>query len=79
LKQSESGLRKMIDRTRAGTRVKLIYCSDPYTQLQSGDLGTIKYDRFDDVFGDDTTSIAWDSGSSLTMISGKDQYEIVKE
>ena len=69
----------MIDRTRAGIRVKLIYCSDPYTQLKSGDLGTIKYDHFDDVFGDDTTSISWDSGSSLTMISGKDQYEIVKE
>lgn len=56
-----------------GRRVRLIRCTDEYTRLAPGELGTI-------VFGPDamgTVHVEWDSGASLGLIPGEDQWEMV--
>ena len=68
-----------LDRTLEGRRVKLIYPADHFTKLKRGDLGTIKYERLDDIWGEDTVSISWDSGSTLSMIRGRDSFELLPE
>jgi hypothetical protein len=47
-----------------GDRVRLIHCSEEYTKLTPGELGTVN-------FIDDTATIHvdWDSGSRLGMIA----------
>jgi hypothetical protein len=56
-------------------RIKLIHTDDPYTLLKPNDMGTILY-SFDNL-DNRCIAIKWDSGSNLSMIEGKDQYEIV--
>ena len=56
-----------------GKRVRLIRMEDPYTKLKSGDLGTIK--GVDDM---GHILVDWDSGSSLNLISGVDEYEVLE-
>jgi|TARA_B110001454_G_scaffold217586_1_gene243282 hypothetical protein len=56
-----------------------MYCEDPYTKLQEGDLGTIKWQRLDDLWGDTVTAVNWDSGSTLSLIEGKDGFTILPE
>jgi len=51
------------------TRVRLIATSDPYTNLCSGDEGTVK---FVDSLG--TVHIAWDNGSNLGLIPDEDYW-----
>lgn len=55
-----------------GTRVRLVRCSDPYTKLRPGALGTVS---FVDALG--TVHIDWDSGSNLGLVPGEDAWEIV--
>ena len=50
-----------------GDRVRLIFTDDEYTELKSGDEGTVKY--IDDVAN---IHIRWDNGSGLAMIYEKD-------
>lgn len=57
-----------------GKRVKLIRCSDEYTKLKPGELGTINF--VDDI---GTVFVKWDCGSSLGMIDGVDQWQLVEE
>jgi hypothetical protein len=47
----------------AGRRIRLVKCSDAYTNLQPGDLGTV--DKVDDA---GTVHVTWDNGSSLGLI-----------
>ena len=54
-------------------------CDDPYTKLTQGDMGTIKYVVLDDLWGDDTIRVNWDSGSNLSLISGRDNFVILPE
>ncbi len=68
-----------LDRTREGRRIKLIYSDDPYTKLKKGDLGTIKWERLDDLWGDDSVSVNWDSGSTLSLINGRDRYVVLDD
>ena len=68
-----------LDRTLEGKRVRLMYCEDPYTKLQKGDLGTIKWQRLDDLWGDTVTAVNWDSGSTLSLIEGKDNFVLLPE
>ena len=56
-----------------------MYCEDPYTKLQKGDLGTIKWQRLDDLWGDTVTAVNWDSGSTLSLIEGKDNFVLLPE
>ena len=53
-----------------GRRIELVYCSDPYTRLQPGSLGTIE---FEDDLG--TVFVRWDSGSSLGLVPGGPSFE----
>lgn len=55
-------------------RVKLIRMEDPYTNLKKGDMGTL--DFVDDI---GNIHVKWDNGSSLALIDGIDEYEIIDE
>ena len=49
-----------LDRTLEGRRIRLTHTTDSYTKLKKGDLGTIKWERLDDLWGDDIVSVKWD-------------------
>ena len=68
-----------LDKTLQGRRIELIYSDDPYTKLKKGDQGTIKYERYDDLWGDEFVSVHWDSGSTLSLIRGRDSFNILPE
>lgn len=57
-----------------GKRVRLIRCTDPYTELRPGDEGTVR--RVDDI---GTVHIKWDNGSSLGLCSPEDDFEVIGE
>lgn len=46
-----------------GDRVELVFTDDPYTRLKPGDQGTVL-----SVYGD-VIAVAWDSGSTLALIT----------
>lgn len=58
-----------------GTRVELVSLGQPdqWTRLVPGDQGNVVY--VDDA---DTVHVRWDSGSSLGLIRGVDQFKVVK-
>jgi len=68
-----------LDKTLEGRRVRLINTNDPYTKLHCGSLGTVKYEIYDDLWGDDKLSVDWDDGSKLMLIAGADHWTILKE
>ncbi|MEU6475365.1 DUF4314 domain-containing protein [Streptomyces sp. NPDC047017] len=49
---------------KKGDRVALVHTTDPHTELQPGDEGTVR--RYD--AGLSTLRVAWDSGSTLSML-----------
>lgn len=57
-----------------GTRVQLVHMNDPYSNLKSGDKGTVE-------FIDDIGSIfcTWDNGSTLGVVYGEDAVKIIKD
>ena len=63
-----------------GTRVMLDNMNDPYSPVESGIRGTVRY--VDDA---GTLAVAWDNGRSLSLIPGEDsfrkltQQEIIQE
>ncbi len=57
-----------------GTRVVLISMEDPYSNLESGSKGIVKF--IDDM---GTVFVDWDCGSSLGLVHGVDRYAILKE
>jgi hypothetical protein len=58
-----------------GRRVRLVSCSDPWTKLTPGELGTVSF--VDDV---DTVHVDWDSGSKLGMVfEAGDRWEMVPD
>ena len=54
---------------KPGQRVRLIYTSDPYSDLPVGSEGTV---QFVDDLG--TVHVAWDAGSTLGLIPGEDKW-----
>ena len=56
-----------------GDRVKLIRCDDPYTKMEPGAEGTVK---FIDSLG--TVFVDWDEGGSLGLIPHIDQWVTIK-
>lgn len=62
-----------MDKSLQGKRITLIRMEDPYTDLKSGDEGTIK---FTDGIGQ--IHVDWDNGSSLAVIPEIDEYEILE-
>jgi len=65
---SEAKLAMLRARYPKGTRVELVYTSDPYTKLQPGTKGTVEF-----VDSAGTIQISWDNGSGLGMIPGEDE------
>ena len=59
-------------------RVRLVHTSDQYTKLKTGDIGTL-VSTHTDPWGAVIAEIKWDCGSSLSLIEGIDQYEIITE
>ncbi len=70
---SKETLAMLREKYPAGTRVELVYMDDPYTNLTTGDKGTVKH--VDDM---GTIHISWDCGSSLGAIYGVDIVKIIK-
>ena len=60
------------------TRITLNRTSDPHTKLKPGDMGTLRSSRVDP-WGDRVISVNWDSGSSLSLISGEDSWSEKEE
>lgn len=60
------------DHRLVGKRVRFVSSSDPYTRLRRGDEGTVSF--VDDM---DTVHVRWDSGSTLGMIPGEDNFDIL--
>jgi hypothetical protein len=56
-----------------GTRIRLIKMNDPFP-VPSGTLGTI--DHIDDM---NNIHVKWENGSTLSLIYGEDQFEILEE
>lgn len=59
--------------TKEGTRIRLISMKDPYAKLRPGALGVVE-------FCDDagTVFVKWEDGSSIGLIPGEDEWEVVK-
>ena len=57
-----------------GQRVRLVYTSDPYSDLPAGSEGTV---QFVDDLG--TVHVAWDSGSTLGLIPGEDKWVVTPD
>jgi hypothetical protein len=55
--------------TAVGDRVELLHCSDEYTKLAPGSLGTVS---FIDSLG--TVHVKWDSGLKLGLVPGVDRW-----
>lgn len=57
---------------KPGDRIRLVYTSDPYTNLKPGDEGSVAF--VDDV---GTVHVNWDNDSRLGLIPGEDQWETI--
>ena len=57
-----------------GKRIELISTTDPFTELRSGDQGTI--DFVDDL---GTIHVNWDNGSQLGLVPGEDQFKLLED
>jgi hypothetical protein len=63
------------DKTDSGRRVRLVWCTDEYTRLRPGTLGTVQWR--DDM---GTLHVRWDDGSTLGLVEqAGDRFEFVKE
>lgn len=59
-------------RNAVGARVELIECYDEHTRLEPGEEGTV---RLVDAWG--TVFVDWDSGSTLGLIPGVDEWTVL--
>ena len=59
---------------KKGDRIKLIFTDDPYTKLQTGDLGNVSH--IDD---SGVIHVNWDSGSNLGLIPTRDEWALVSQ
>ena len=65
------------DRTLEGRRVRLVNTNDPYTELKTGSLGTVRYETCDELWLEEKIAVDWDDGSKLMLVSGADHWEIL--
>lgn len=56
-----------------GTKIKSISMDDPYHPVPTGTIGIVDY--VDDA---GTIHMQWENGSSLGLIEGQDQFEVIK-
>ena len=57
-----------------GTRIKLLYMSDPYSPVYGGTRGTVKF--VDDV---GQIHMQWDNGRTLALVPGEDAFRKLTE
>ena len=57
-----------------GTRLQLIFMSDPFAPIDSGEKGTV---RCVDDMG--TIHMHWDNGRTLGLIYGEDSFRKIEE
>lgn len=71
----------MIDKSQTGKRIELISCDDEYTELKSGDKGTIEFmiTQSDPRICENQLCVNWDNGSSLMLLQGKDSWRVLNE
>lgn len=55
-----------------GRRVRLVHCTDPWTALSPGSLGTVSL--VDDM---GTVHVHWDDGSRLGLVPGEDSWVVL--
>lgn len=61
-----------------GERVELVFTDDPHTNLVQGDKGTVIRDQ--EQIGQRVIDIAWDNGSTLSMIpSSGDEVKLTND
>jgi hypothetical protein len=61
-------------------KVELIYTSDPYTKLKSGDVGELIRSRQDPYEKQiRILDVKWESGSTLSLIEGQDEWRVYEE
>ena len=58
-----------------GRRIQLVQTVDPYTNLKAGDKGTVTY--VSKILDDISIGVKWDTGSSMSLIYGKDDFKIL--
>ena len=58
----------------AGTRIRLIHMSDPYSPVEDGMRGTVKC--VDDI---GTLHMRWDNGRSLGLIPEEDDFVVIDD
>ncbi len=74
--ETESEDERLMDKPNEfpkGTRVELVSTTDPYTPLKAGDQGVVN--TIDSV---GTIHVNWDSGSSLGLLPGYDEFRVVE-
>ncbi len=65
-----------------GDRIELVSTTDPYTDLEPGDTGTVTGTTVipAGVATDDPehqVDVDWDTGSSLSLIRGEDKFTVI--
>ena len=69
-----------LDYTKKGCRIILKYTDDPYTELKSGDTGTIQCVNFSETPNiESQIYVDWDNGSNLSLLIGRDTFSIMEE
>ncbi len=58
-----------------GTKIKLDYTDDPYTNLKSGDTGVVT--KYNGTPWGWQLGVKWDNGSSLQLIPDIDKWEVL--
>lgn len=57
---------------REGRRIRLVRCTDPYTHMAPGSLGTVRF-----IDGTGTVHVDWDSGARIGLIPNEDSWEVL--
>lgn len=65
-------MRREIDRSVVGKRVRCVFSGDSYSPIPPGTEGTITF--IDDT---GTVFVQWDNGSRLGLIPGTDRWEVI--
>ena len=63
-----------MDKSRQGQRIRLVRCTDPWTHLQPGAMGTVS-----SVDSMGTVHVGWDDGGTLGLVPGEDEWEVVND
>jgi hypothetical protein len=71
---TEPGDLVRVSGSKVGDRVRLIRTSDPHTSLAPGPLGAVTL-----IDSQGTVHVAWDDGSTLSLVPGEDEWVVSNE